>query len=644
MKTALARLLVLAVLFLALAAPPPLWGATTGRTEDTSIAGTEKILSDSSGTDTYFTVTRLLTTPLITSGLTASGSTANDFSASTGAFKTSTGLNTFGGTGHAFAAILYPSTNDGAALGDATHNFSDLFLASGALINIANSNWVATHTSGILTVTTGDLRVSTAGTNTASVVTVGGTQTLTAKTLTSPVIGTGLTASGSAANDFSASTGTFKTSSGVNTFKGSAHNFDAVLQPTSNDGAALGTTSLGFSDLFLASGGTLHFANTDWVATHTSGILTVGTGDLRVSTAGTNTASVVTVGGTQTLTNKTFTAPTLGAATATSVNKLSITAPATGSTLAVADGKTLTVSNTLTLAGTDSTTMTFPSASGTVMTSSLSTNAVSAANAIWGASNALVFEGATADAFETSLAPVDPTADQTVSIANAGVNNALLFTTLTTNTIDAANSFWGASNSLVFEGDTADGSEITVSPADATADVTYLLPNAAAASYALMSSTLTTNAPDIANSVFGTSNALTFEGATANAHETSITVTDPTADRTVTLPDATGTVTLAQSSTAVSLTADNQAVTPGTGTRIQLSSDNATATNRTFTLDATGAITGQLYVVIAPATNGCEIAATGIQKLSATWSPGAYDSLTLLFDGTNFIEIARSNN
>lgn len=525
MKTALARILILAVLFLALAAPPPLWSATTGRTEDTSIAGTEKILSDSSGTDTYFTVTRLLTTPLITSGLTASGSTANDFSASTGAFKTSTGLNTFGGSGHAFASILYPSTNDGAALGDATHNFSDLFLASGALINIANSNWVATHTSGILTVTTGDLRVATAGTNTASVVTVGGTQELSSKTLTSMVVKTGLTASGSAANDFSGSTGTFKTSSGVNTFKGSAHNFDAVLQPTSNDGAALGTTSLGFSDLFLASGGTLHFANTDWVATHTSGILTVGTGDLRVSTAGTNTASVVTVGGTQTLTNKTFTAPTLGAATATSINKLSITAPATGSTLAVADGKTLTVSNTLTLAGTDSTTMTFPSASGTVMTSSLSTNAVSAANAIWGASN-----------------------------------------------------------------------------------------------------------------------ALTFEGATANAYETSVTVTDPTADRTITLPDATGTVTLAQSSTAVSLTADNQAVTPGTATRIQLSSDNATATNRTFTLDATGAITGQLYVIIAPASNGCEIAATGIQKLSATWSPGAYDSLTLLFDGTNFIELARSNN
>lgn len=40
---------------------------------------------------------------------------------------------------------------------------------------------------------------------------------------------------------------------------------------------------------------------------------------------------------------------------------------------------------------------------------------------------------------------------------------------------------------------------------------------------------------------------LTFEGATANAHETTLTVTDPTADRTITLPDATGTVALTSS-------------------------------------------------------------------------------------------------
>ncbi len=35
-----------------------------------------------------------------------------------------------------------------------------------------------------------------------------------------------------------------------------------------------------------------------------------------------------------------------------------------------------------------------------------------------------------------------------------------------------------------------------------------------------------------------------FEGATADAHETTLTVVDPTADRTITLPNATGTVAL----------------------------------------------------------------------------------------------------
>ena len=37
-------------------------------------------------------------------------------------------------------------------------------------------------------------------------------------------------------------------------------------------------------------------------------------------------------------------------------------------------------------------------------------------------------------------------------------------------------------------------------------------------------------------------NAIVFEGATADAHETTLTITDPTADRTITLPNETGTV------------------------------------------------------------------------------------------------------
>ena len=42
------------------------------------------------------------------------------------------------------------------------------------------------------------------------------------------------------------------------------------------------------------------------------------------------------------------------------------------------------------------------------------------------------------------------------------------------------------------------------------------------------------------NPTYGAS--ITFEGATADAYETTLTVTDPTADRTITLPNITGTV------------------------------------------------------------------------------------------------------
>lgn len=65
-------------------------------------------------------------------------------------------------------------------------------------------------------------------------------------------------------------------------------------------------------------------------------------------------------------TSPSFTTPSLGVATATSINKVALTAPATGSTLTIADGKTLTVNNSITLSGTDATTMTFPSTSQTI--------------------------------------------------------------------------------------------------------------------------------------------------------------------------------------------------------------------------------------------------------------------------------------
>lgn len=59
-------------------------------------------------------------------------------------------------------------------------------------------------------------------------------------------------------------------------------------------------------------------------------------------------------------------APALGAATATSINKVAFTQPASAATLTILNNKTFTVNHSLTLAGTDSTTMTFPTTTATI--------------------------------------------------------------------------------------------------------------------------------------------------------------------------------------------------------------------------------------------------------------------------------------
>ena len=90
------------------------------------------------------------------------------------------------------------------------------------------------------------------------------------------------------------------------------------------------------------------------------------TGTLTVARGGTGTTTSTGTGNVVLSTSPTLVTPVLGVATATSVNKVAITAPATSATLTIADGKTLTANHSLTLAGTDSTTMTFPSTSATI--------------------------------------------------------------------------------------------------------------------------------------------------------------------------------------------------------------------------------------------------------------------------------------
>ena len=91
---------------------------------------------------------------------------------------------------------------------------------------------------------------------------------------------------------------------------------------------------------------------------------------------------------------------------------------------------------------------------------------------------------------------------------------------------------------------------------------------------------------------FGSS--IVFEGSTANAFETTLTVTDPTSDREITFPDASGTVALTSDLTNLQSGLDTDDVTEATNLyftneRAQDAVGEAVGTGLTYT-DSTGAI------------------------------------------------------
>lgn len=151
---------------------------------------------------------------------------------------------------------------------------------------------------------------------------------------------------------------------------------DGKVLTASNTLAFAGTDS---STLNIGTGGTLgtaaYTAATAYLAAGATAVnssLLLGATWAAPAAIGTGTPAAVT--GTTITANTGFVGPLNGivgggtpaAGTFTTVNKLTLTTPATGSTLTILDGKTLTVSNILTLAGTDSTTMTFPTTSATL--------------------------------------------------------------------------------------------------------------------------------------------------------------------------------------------------------------------------------------------------------------------------------------
>lgn len=133
----------------------------------------------------------------------------------------------------------------------------------------------------------------------------------------------------------------------------------------------IGNPTLTSAQLGTPDSGTLTNCTGLPIVAGTTGTLSVARGGTGITAFGTGVATalgqnVTGSGGIALATSPTFTTPTLGVASATSVNKVAITAPATGATLTIADGKTLIANASLTFAGTDSTTMTFPGTSATL--------------------------------------------------------------------------------------------------------------------------------------------------------------------------------------------------------------------------------------------------------------------------------------
>ena len=145
----------------------------------------------------------------------------------------------------------------------------------------------------------------------------------------------------------------------------------------------------------------------------------------------------------------------------------------------------------------------------------------------------LVFEGATADSYETTLTFTDPTADRTITVPNATdtlVGRATT-DTLTNKSIDlGTNTLTGSASewNTALQGDSF-----------ATLTGTETLTNKTLTSPTINSPTITNVT---ATNLTLTDASIVFEGATADAHETTLTVVDPTADRTVTIPNETGTL------------------------------------------------------------------------------------------------------
>ena len=135
--------------------------------------------------------------------------------------------------------------------------------------------------------------------------------------------------------------------------------------------------------------------------------------------------------------------------------------------------------------------------------------------------------------------------------------------------------------------------------------------------------------------------SIVFEGATADAHETTLTVTDPTADRTVTIPDATGTVVLADLAQTLTNKTINLANNTLTTTSAQLATaiSDETGTGVVVFSNTPTLVTPVLGAATATSINGLTISSsTGTLTIANGKTLTASNTLT--FTGTDTSSVA----
>ena len=288
-----------------------------------------------------------------------------------------------------------------------------------------------------------------------------------------------------------------------------------------------------------------------------------------------------------------------------------------------------------TLAITDPTadrTITIPDVTGTVIT----TGNLSDITNIGVFTSTITMEGSTANDFELTLSAGDPTADRTLTFPDATdtlVGRATT-DTLTNKSISLGSNTVTATlaqlNTAVSDADVASlaGTE-TLTNKTLTTPVISSITNGAA-TLTLPTSTgtiaLTTDIPSgvvtesgtqtltnktltspvITGAVFN-DGSIVFEGASADAHETTFTITDPTADRTITFPDATGTVALAANVAALSGATFTGSVS---GTDLTLSG-NLTVNGTTTNINSTNLVVEDKNIILADVETPTDVTADG---------------------------------